>query len=164
MVEIYADRLEISNPGEPLVPVEHFIDGYQSRNERMADLMRRFGICEEKSSGIDRAVHAAEVHQLPAPDFQASLKRTIVVVFGPRTFRKMDRADRIRACYQHCVLQWVQRQPMSNQTLRKRFKLSESSTGTISGILTATMEANLIKPDPAAPSGRKYARYLPIWA
>lgn len=164
MVEIYADRLEISNPGEPLVPVERFIDGYQSRNERLADLMRRFGICEEKSSGVDRAVQAAEVHQLPAPDFQVGFKRTIVVVFGPRAFRKMDRADRIRACYQHCVLQWVQRQPMSNQTLRDRFKLSESSTNTISGILTATIEANLIKPDPAAPSGKKFARYLPIWA
>jgi len=164
MVEIYADRLEISNPGEPLVPVERFIDGYQSRNERLADLMRRFGICEEKSSGIDRAVRAAEDHQLPAPDFQVSFIRTIVVVFGPRAFRKMDRADRIRACYQHCVLQWVQRQPMSNQTLRERFKLSESSTGTISAILTATIEANFIKPDPAAPSGKKFARYLPIWA
>jgi predicted HTH transcriptional regulator len=41
MVEIYADRIEISNPGEPIVPVERFIDGYQSRNERLADLMRR---------------------------------------------------------------------------------------------------------------------------
>ncbi len=164
MVEVYADRLEISNPGEPLVPVERFIDGYQSRNERLADLMRRFGICEEKSSGVDRTVQAAEVHQLPAPDFQVGFKRTIVVVFGPRAFRKMDRADRIRACYQHCVLQWVQRQPMSNQTLRERFKLSESSTNTISGILNATIEAEFIKPDPTAPPGKKYARYLPIWA
>jgi predicted HTH transcriptional regulator len=164
MVEIYVDRIEISNPGEPLVPVERFIDGYQSRNERLADLMRRFGICEEKSSGIDRAVSAAEAHQLPAPDFQVGFKRTIVIVFGPRSFRMMDRADRIRACYQHCALQWVQRQPMSNQTLRERFKLSESSSGTVSTILGATIEANLIKPDPAAPSGKKYARYLPIWA
>jgi len=36
MVEIYSNRVEISNPGEPLVPVERFIDGYQSRNERLA--------------------------------------------------------------------------------------------------------------------------------
>lgn len=69
MVEIYSNRVEISNPGEPLVPVERFIDGYQSRNKRLADLMRRMGICEEKSSGIDRVVQAAEVFQLPAPDF-----------------------------------------------------------------------------------------------
>jgi len=48
VVEVFSNRVEISNPGEPIVPVERFIDGYQSRNERLADLMRRFGICEEK--------------------------------------------------------------------------------------------------------------------
>jgi len=45
IVDIYADRVEISNPAEPVVPVDRFIDGYQSRNERLADLMRRMGIC-----------------------------------------------------------------------------------------------------------------------
>ena len=69
VVEIYANRVEISNPGEPIVPVERFIDGYQSRNERLADLMRRMDICEERSSGIDRVISAAEVYQLPAPLF-----------------------------------------------------------------------------------------------
>jgi predicted HTH transcriptional regulator len=48
IVEVFSNRIEISNPGEPIVPVERFIDGYQSRNERLADIMRRFGICEEK--------------------------------------------------------------------------------------------------------------------
>ena len=56
MVEIYSDRVEISNPGEPIVPVERFIDGYESRNEDLARMMRRMGICEEKSSGIDRVI------------------------------------------------------------------------------------------------------------
>ena len=164
MIEIYANRVEISNPGEPIVPVERFIDGYQSRNERMADLMRRFGICEEKSSGIDRVVEAAEVHQLPAPDFQVGFKRTTVVLYGPPSFKKMDRAERIRACYQHCALQWVLRRQMTNQSLRDRFGLSDSSTNTVSQIITATIEANLIKLDPNAPTSRKYARYLPMWA
>ncbi len=68
MVEIYANRVEISNPGEPVVPVERFIDGYQSRNERLADIMRRMGVCEEKSSGIDKVIHASEVYPLPPPD------------------------------------------------------------------------------------------------
>ena len=69
MVEAYANRVEVSNPGEPIVPVERFIDGYQSRNERLADIMRRLGICEEKSSGVDKVVSAAELYQLPAPIF-----------------------------------------------------------------------------------------------
>lgn len=164
MVEIYDDRVEISNPGEPIVPVDRFIDGYQSRNEQMADLMRRFGICEEKSSGIDRVINAAEFHQLPAPDFQVGVKRTTVILFGPRTFRKMDRSDRIRACYQHCVLQWVFRKQMTNQSLRQRFGLSESSSNTVSQIITSAIEDGLIKLDPNATGSRKYARYIPSWA
>ena len=89
MVEVYGDRVEFSNPGEPIVPVERFIDGYQSRNERLADLMRRMHICEEKSSGIDRVIEAAEVFQLPAPDFRVGHRRTIVTIFGPRPFAAM---------------------------------------------------------------------------
>jgi len=164
MVEVYTNRVEISNPGEPVVPVERFIDGYQSRNERLADLMRRFGICEEKSSGIDRVIEAAELLQLPAPDFLMSFNSTIAVIYGSKSFRDMDRNDRVRACFQHCVLQWVLRKQMTNQSLRKRFGVSERSGNTISQIITAAVEQGFIKSDPSAPDSRKYARYIPVWA
>ena len=72
MIEMYADRLEVSNPGLPPISVDRFIDEYGSRNERMADLMRRLGISEEKGSGVDKVVAAAELYQLPAPDFRVS--------------------------------------------------------------------------------------------
>jgi ATP-dependent DNA helicase RecG len=164
MVEIYSNRVEISNPGEPIVPVERFIDGYQSRNERLADLMRRMGACEEKSSGIDRVVHAAEAFQLPAPDFRAGHRRTVVTIYGPRDFEGMDRDDRIRACYQHCVLKWVMSERMTNQSLRERFHLPESKSAITSQVIAATIEAGLIKPDERVGTSRKFARYLPFWA
>lgn len=164
MFEIYSNRVEISNPGEPVVPVDRFIDGYQSRNERLADLMRRLGICEEKSSGIDRVVQAAEIFQLPAPDFRASHQRTLVTIFGPKPFEEMDREDRIRACHQHCVLKWVMRANMTNQSLRERFGLSEHKSAIVSQIISATVEAGLIKPDERVGTSRKLARYLPLWA
>lgn len=164
MVEIYSDRIEISNPGEPIVPVERFIDGYQSRNERLADLMRRMGICEEKSSGIDKVIQAAELFQLPAPDFRASHKRTVVTLFGPKDFEKMDRSDRIRACYQHCALKWVMAERMTNQSLRDRFKLPESKSAIVSQIIAQSIDQGAIKPDEKVGSSRKYARYLPFWA
>ncbi len=164
MVEIYADRVEISNPGEPIVPVERFIDGYQSRNERLADLMRRLRICEEKSSGVDKVVHAAEVYQLPAPDFRTSHRRTVVIIFGPRDFNAMDRTDRVRACYQHCALKWVMGERMTNQSLRERFHLPESKSTSVSQIIAASIEAGAIKPDEAVGASRKFARYLPFWA
>ena len=164
MVEIYSNRVEISNPGEPLVPVERFIDGYQSRNERLAGLMRRMGICEEKSSGIDRVVEAAEVYQLPAPDFRSGFQRTSVMLYGPRPFEEMDRNDRVRACYQHCALKWVMSERMTNQSLRERFHLGEDKAAIASQVIAATIEAGLVKPDESVGGSRKFARYLPFWA
>lgn len=164
MVEVYTDRVEISNPGEPIVPVDRFIDGYQSRNERLADLMRRMRICEEKSSGIDKVIKAAEVYQLPAPDIRTSHRRTVVVIFGPRDFEAMDRDDRVRACYQHCCLKWVMAERMTNQSLRERFHQPESKSAIISQIIAAAIEAKIVKPDEKVGGSRKYARYLPFWA
>jgi len=164
MAEIYSNRVDISSPGEPVVPVERFIDGYQSRNERLADLMRRMGICEEKSSGIDRVVQAAEMFQLPAPDFRVSHKRTVVTIYGPKPLEDMDRDDRIRACYQHCALKWVMSERMTNQSLRDRFHLPETKSAIVSQIIAATIEAGMIKPDEKVGGSRKYARYLPFWA
>jgi len=164
MIEIYSNRMEVSNPGEPIVPVERFIDGYQSRNERLADFMRRMNICEEKSSGIDRVVQEAEFYQLPAPDFRIGHKRTVVTVYGPKPFDEMGRDDRVRACYQHCALKWVISERMTNQSLRERFGLAESKAAVTSQIIAASIESGLIKSDEAMGGSRKYARYLPFWA
>lgn len=164
MFEVYSDRVEFSNPGLPVVPADRFIDGYQSRNERLADLMRRVGICEEKGSGIDRVVSLAEAYQLPAPEFRTGHQRTAVVVFGPRHFEEMDRNDRIRACYQHAALKRVMGAYMTNQTLRERFKLDETKSASVSQVITAAVEAGLVKPDDKVGSSRKLARYLPFWA
>jgi ATP-dependent DNA helicase RecG len=164
MIEVYSNRVEVSNPGEPVVPVERFIDGYQSRNEHLADQMRRMGFCEEKSSGIDKVVAAAEVYQLPAPDFRAGHRRTCITIFGPRDFHAMDREDRVRACYQHCALRWVMKERMTNQTLRKRFNLPESKTAIVSQTISAAIEAGLIKADEKVGGSKKFARYLPFWA
>ena len=164
MVEIYPDRVEISNPGEPIVPVDRFIDGYQSRNERLADLMRRMGICEEKGSGVDKVILAIEAHQLPAPDFRAGFKRFSVILLSPRPFEEMDRIDRTRACYQHCCLKWVTGESMTNQSLRARFHQPEGKTAIISQIIAAAIEAKVVKPDAKVGGSRKFARYLPFWA
>jgi ATP-dependent DNA helicase RecG len=52
MIEVYSDRLEISNPGQPVVPVERFIDGYQSRNERLASLMREWAFARRRVAAL----------------------------------------------------------------------------------------------------------------
>jgi predicted HTH transcriptional regulator len=164
MVEVYANRIDISNPGQPLVPVDRFIDGYQSRNERLAHVMRRLGVCEEKGSGIDRVISTVEAFQLPAPDFRVEHERTVATIYGLRPFEEMTKDDRIRACYQHCVLKHVMSEKMTNQSLRERFRLPEAKSAIISQVISATIDAGLVQADESVGSSRKYARYVPIWA
>jgi len=124
----------------------------------IAALMRRMGICEEKSSGIDRVVQAAEILQLPAPDFRAAHRRTVVTISGPKDFDSMEREDRTRACYQHCALKWVMSERMTNQWLRERFHVPESKSAVVSHVISAAIEVGLVKPDEKVGSSRKYAR------
>jgi ATP-dependent DNA helicase RecG len=162
-IDVFENRIEISNPGEPIVPLDRLIDSARSRNERLADLMRRMGMCEERGSGIDKVIDAAESMLLPAPAFRATNDRTVFTVYGPRLFDDMDREDRIRACYQHCALKWEMSERMTNQSLRGRFNLPENKIYLASQVITSTIEEGLIRPDERAGSSRKYARYVPFW-
>ena len=164
VVEIYSDRVEISNPGLPIITTDRFIDEYQSRNEQLAGVMRRFGVCEELGSGIDKVVESAEVYQLPAPDFKVGQVRTTAVLYAHRDFDEMSKEDRIRACYQHCCLRYVMNEKMTNQSLRERFKLSEKKSDAISRVIRDTLERDLIKLEDPENSSRRYARYVPFWA
>ena len=163
MIEIYSDRIEISNPGMPLIPTDRFIDEYKSRNERLTDLMRRFRICEEKSSGIDKVVAFAEAWQLPAPDFRTGEHHTSVVLFAHKNFDDMDRKERVRACYQHSCLLYVSNQKMTNQSLRDRFKLPEHKSEVISRIISDAVADGKIKLDDPENRSRRYAKYIPFW-
>ena len=95
MIEIFDDRIEITNPGEPLVDTQRFLDSPpRSRNETLASLMRRVGICEERGSGIDKVVFQVELYQLPAPLFEVPPGSTRVVLFSHKS---VDRHGRRRA-------------------------------------------------------------------
>jgi len=105
MVEIFDDRMEISNPGTPVVNTERFLDTPpKSRNETLSSLMRRFGVCEERGSGVDKVVFQTEPYQLPAPIFEIAGDNTCGVLLSHRFLTKMDRDDRIRGCYLHACL------------------------------------------------------------
>lgn len=128
MIEIFSDRLEITNPGSPLVDPERFIDSPpRSRNEALAAFMRRAKICEEQGSGIDKVVAAVELYQLPPPDFRKEHDSTRVVLFAPRRFAEMSADERVRACYQHAVLRHVSGKVMDNSSLRERLGIENAT-------------------------------------
>lgn len=164
MVEVFEDRVEITNPGEPLVSTDRFLDTPpRSRNEALASLMRRFGICEERGSGIDKVVFEIEYYQLPAPLFEAPEGFTRTVIFAHKDLKDMDRQDRIRACYLHACLAWVTRQRMTNTTLRKRFGIADRNAAEASRLLKEALEAGVILiQDPSV--GTRSRSYIPFWA
>jgi len=163
MVEIFKSRMEITNPGKPLISTLRFIDhAPKSRNEQLASMLRRMNICEERGSGVDRAIEQCELFQLPAPDFVGEEDFTRVTLFAPQTLRQMSREDKIRACYQHCCLQYVIGEKMTNESLRKRFDISQDNYSIASRIITETVNANLIRLDESSKS-RKFAQYIPNW-
>ena len=164
MVEIFDDRIEITNPGEPLVDTQRFVDTPpRSRNEALASLMRRFRICEERGSGIDKVVFQVELFQLPAPLFESPEGFTRTVLFAHKALSAMDKADRVRACYLHACLRFVTRQDMTNTSLRVRFGVEEQNRSTVSRLIREAVETAAIVPaDPGA--APKLMRYLPFWA
>jgi ATP-dependent DNA helicase RecG len=107
VIEIYQDRIEISNPGSSLIEVDRIIDERQSRNQTFAAAMREIGLCEERGGGIDKAIIDIEEMSLPAPEFFVSPTGMRVVIFGPKKFNQLSKADRVWSCFCHCVVRWV---------------------------------------------------------
>ncbi len=163
-VEMFGDRLEITNPGTPLINPLRFIDEPpQSRNETLAAFMRRVNICEERGSGIDKVIHAVEAWQLPAPEFTETERHTRIYLYAPRTFREMSSRDRTRACYQHVCLMYVFNQAATNASLRKRFSFQDEDYKIVSKIINDTTKEGMIKPYDPENRSRRHARYVPYW-
>jgi ATP-dependent DNA helicase RecG len=162
-IEIYTDRIEFTNAGLPIITPVRFIDDYQSRNEILADLMRRLRICEEKGSGMDKVVAACEMYQLPAYNIHIQEKHTKIILYAYQKLSEMDKNDKIRACYQHCCLKYVSNEKMTNQSLRKRFKIDEKNYSIASRIMRDAIDANMIKEEDPDNKSRKYTSYIPFW-
>jgi ATP-dependent DNA helicase RecG len=164
MIEIFNDRIEISNPGTPLVTPDRFIDAYLSRNEKLADLMRRMGFCEEKGSGLDKVIFYNELFQLPPINVIVAENRTRVTMYSYKTLNALDKKEKIRACYQHACLKYVSNEKMTNQSLRERFKIEDHNYSIASRIIRDSLEDGVIKEDDPESKSRKYASYIPFWA
>ena len=164
MVEIFDARIEITNPGKPLVDTQRFLGNPPiSRNEALASLMRRIGICEERGSGIEKAVLAVEAEVLPAPLFESYEGFTRATLFAHKDLSEMDRAERVRACYLHACLRYRVRQPMNNASIRERFGISDDHNDRASRLLREAVDDGVIMVrDPDA--GTRSWTYLPFWA
>ncbi|MEX0609122.1 MAG: ATP-binding protein [Balneolaceae bacterium] len=164
MIEIFDDRIEITNNGQPLVDPLRFIGATpRSRNEELAAFMRRLNICEERGSGIIKVIASTEAFQLPPPEFLVDDSHTIAKLYAHRPFNEMDKKDKIRACYQHTCLKHLSGERMTNKSLRKRFEISDKNYPIASRIISDTIEGGLIK-DYGSSNSKRDASYVPFWA
>ncbi|OQX29353.1 MAG: transcriptional regulator [Spirochaeta sp. LUC14_002_19_P3] len=164
MIELFANRLEISNPGVPLVSVERFLDTPpKSRNEKLTSLLRRLGICEERGSGIDKVIFEIEINQLPAPVFEIPEKSTRVILFSHRKLKHLTKQERVWACYFHASLKYIEREYMTNSSLRERFGIEVKNGAMATRIINDALESGLIRVYDES-VGAKARRYIPGWA
>lgn len=166
VVEVLSDRVDFTNPGTSLVYLMRLVDNPpKSRNQRLASLMRRFRFCEELGTGWDRTISSCEAFYLPAPkavEYEEAGGSTRVSLML-RSLSLHGCVGSRMACYWHACICLTNGDVMTNQSLRSRFGERGPSQSTVSKLLSATVEARLIKPvDPG--TAPRYMRYVPAWA
>lgn len=163
-IEIFTNRLVITNPGAPLNDINRLIDlPPNSRNETLAQTLFLLGICERRGSGIDRAVEAIEKMYLPAVKITKGEQFTRVTMFPRKGINEMTKKEKIDACYQHACLMYEDNLAINNQSIRERFKLDKNKASVASRIIADTLETGLIKLADTATTSKKFATYIPYY-
>ncbi len=166
MIEIFDDRIEVSNPGKllPTKQLDRLIGTTpESRNEILAAAFRRYNICEERGSGFQKAVASIELFGLPPLRFYETENSFRVIMYSPRKFAEMTLDERIEAAYQHSIIKYFSSGGMTNTSLRERFRMGEKQTSQISRLIKEALDSKKIKlKDPTM--GKKFALYIPYWA
>ena len=161
LIELFTNRIEITNAGAPLMEPERIIGTEPRwRNEALVALMRRMRLCKGTGSGIERVVAEVESCLAPPLDFQVYPRpgATRAVLSAPRKFKDMTSEERVHACYQHAVLRHSIGETMCNATFRERLGLDAKSSGQVSSVIGAARQRGWIKPaDPDHPR----AGYVP---
>lgn len=164
-IEIFSNRLVITNPGAPLNNIARLLDlPPRSRNEQLAQSTFLLGICERRGSGVDRAIEAIEKMHLPAVRFQSLDDYTRVTLYPRKSLNDMTKQEKIMACYQHACLLHEDNMAINNQSLRERFGLNKNQSSVASRILADAIEEKLIKPRDEENPSRKFSSYVPFYA
>ena len=163
-IEVFTNRLVMTNPGACLNDVNRLIDlPPHSRNEGMAQLMLQLDMCERRGSGYDRAVAAIEEMLLPAYKVQSGDDYTRVFMFPMKALKDMTKEEKVIACYQHACLLYENNLNLTNQAVRERFGLDKNKSSVASRIIADTVERGLLKVSDEQNTSTKYVSYIPFY-
>jgi len=163
-IEIFSDRLSITNPGAPLNDINRLINlPPNSRNEILANTMLLLRFCEKRGSGIDYVIEEIEKYGLPPVEFTRSEQHTSVTLFPLKPFSKMTKEEKVMACYQHACLLYEDRKTINNQSVRERFGIDKNNSAVASRIIADTVETGFIKLSDKNNASKKFASYFPYY-
>lgn len=163
-VELYDDRLEVTKPGEPLLDPRRFAEDTRPRNLALALMMRELKMCEARGSGVQRTLEANEETGAADPKFHTGDGVTKAVLIGKHDFMTMSGSERNWAVFMHACRMWAGRHPMTNNTFRNRYGLTDGRSSLVSLHIQQAMDEGLVVPMDAESSSRRYARYIPFYA
>ena len=167
LVGMYSNRLEFSNPGTSLIPLNKVLNAFpKTRNNRLVGLLRQMDLCEEGGTGWDRTVAACEAAHMMAPRMESSEETGIkVTLYAGSGYERMTRRERMDAAYWHTCLMYAQSEAASNSSLRERFGLPSDKKSMVatSRLLRDCCDEGLIKEEDSE-AGARYRRYVPAWA
>lgn len=163
-LEIFTNRIVMTNPGAPLIDSNRFIDlPPKSRNDKMAQAMFLFNLCEKRGSGMDRAVAGIEAMRLPAITIERGEDFTRTRLFSLKKYTEMTRVEKVQACYQHACLLYEKGFELTNQSLRERLGMPKNNSAGASRIIADAVEGGLIRLSDKAPDSKKYSSYVPYY-
>lgn len=163
LIEVFDNRVEWSNPGSLHVAIDRIIDTVPlPENPQLAMFLRRINVGDASGSGVDKICLSLEKEKMAPPIFESTPTGTRVVIFRNKRFADMDAEEKLLATYDHAVLKHLDREYMTNASLRERFGLNENSVYVIARLLSNALERGLIKKREG--STKKDTSYMPYWA
>lgn len=164
-VELFDDRLEVTNTGEPTMDVKQFVRMSNPRNGDLTARMREMKMCENRGSGIQRLLSENEVHRRSDPEFQVVSNMTKARITGKQDFTSLTLEERIWAVFMHASFRFETGSGyMSNATFRTRYGLNKNKTTLVTNAIGSAIEAEMIKQYDETSQSRRYAKYVPFWA
>jgi predicted HTH transcriptional regulator len=164
-IEIFSDRLTISNPGPPLGDINKLIElPPYSRNETLANTMILFRFCEKRGSGIRKAYKAIADQGLPAVRISRSELHTSVTMYPSKKLSEMTKNEKIETCFQHACLLHKDNKKLNNQAVRERFQIDRRNAAVASRIISDTLQTGLIKQSESSNGSKKFISYEPYYA
>jgi ATP-dependent DNA helicase RecG len=163
-VELYDNRLEVTNPGTPLMDVRQFVRMSNPRNADLAAKMREMNMCENRGSGIQRLMSENEIHRRADPEFQVVDELTKARITGKQNFTSLTLDERVWAVFMHASFKYESGSHMTNATFRERYALTKAKTALVTTAISSAIEEGLIKLFDENSQSRRYAKYVPFWA